>query len=174
MIFMEQAHIARITVAVKERKGKRFFQKNQFVPAGLIGIQFPFADGFGAYPNIWVEREGELVYGSVLPGSRDALMKLIDTYQIPFVTTMDAKGYLPEDHPLYGLVKFKRGFNGDYTEFVGEMDLILKPFINRSAKLGFDVLREVRMKLYLLRHRDKKTDHVKGTPSHPEGSGGTA
>lgn len=83
-------------------------------------------------------------------------------------------GLVPEDHPLYGLVKFKRGFNGDYTEFVGEMDLILKPFINRSAKLGFDVLREVRMKLYLLRHRDKKTDHVKGTPSHPEGSGGTA
>ena len=82
-------------------------------------------------------------------------------------------GLVPEDHPLYGLVKFKRGFNGDYTEFVGEMDLILKPFINRSAKLGFDALREVRMKLYLLRHRDKKTDHVKGTPSNPQASGGS-
>lgn len=77
-------------------------------------------------------------------------------------------GLVPEDHPLYGLVKFKRGFNGDYTEFVGEMDMILKPFINRCAQLGFDTLREVRMKIYMLKHRDKKTDHVKGTPSNPE------
>ena len=44
--------------------------------AGLRG----FFNGFGAYPNIWVEREGELVYGSVLPGSRDALMKLHEMY----------------------------------------------------------------------------------------------
>ena len=75
-------------------------------------------------------------------------------------------GLVPEDHPLYGLVKFKRGFNGDYTEFVGEMDLILKPFINRSAQIGFDTLRWAREKVYMIRHRDKKTDHVKGTPSN--------
>ncbi len=75
-------------------------------------------------------------------------------------------GLVPEDHPLYGLVKYKRGFNGDYTEFVGEMDMVLKPFINWGATVGFDALRWVRMRLYLLRHRDKKTDHVKGTPSN--------
>ncbi len=74
-------------------------------------------------------------------------------------------GLVPEDHPLYGLVKFKRGFNGDYTEFVGEMDMVLKPLIHFGAQVGFDALRWVRMRIYLLRHRDKKTDHVKGTPS---------
>ena len=77
-------------------------------------------------------------------------------------------GLVPEDHPLYGLVKFKRGFNGDYTEFVGEMDLILKPFIYSCAHAGFNAMREVRTKLYLLKNRDKKTDHVKGTPRTPE------
>ena len=45
-------------------------------------------------------------------------------------------------------------FNGDYTEFVGEMDLILKPFINRSAQIGFDTLRWAREKVYMIRHRD--------------------
>lgn len=39
-------------------------------------------------------------------------------------------GDVGEDHPLYGLVKFKRGFNGEYTQFVGEYDLIYLPFWN--------------------------------------------
>ena len=39
-------------------------------------------------------------YGCIRSGAKEALLKLIDNYRIPFVTTMDAKGYLPEDHPL--------------------------------------------------------------------------
>ena len=34
-------------------------------------------------------------------------------------------GDVSEDNPLYGLYKFKKGFGGDFTEFVGEMDLVL-------------------------------------------------
>lgn len=37
-------------------------------------------------------------------------------------------GHLTEDNPLYGLFKFKKGFNGEYTEFVGEYDLVYSPF----------------------------------------------
>lgn len=37
-------------------------------------------------------------------------------------------GDLSEDNPLYGLYRFKKGFNGVYTEFVGEFDLIYSPF----------------------------------------------
>ena len=37
-------------------------------------------------------------------------------------------GDLTEDNPLYGLYRFKKGFNGDYVEFVGEYDLIYSPF----------------------------------------------
>ena len=35
-------------------------------------------------------------------------------------------GDISEDNPLYGLYKFKKGFGGDFTEFVGEYDLVLK------------------------------------------------
>lgn len=73
-------------------------------------------------------------------------------------------GLVPEDHPLYGLVRFKQGFGGEYTEFVSEMDYVQKKFIYFCAEKGFAALRWVRFKIYLLKNRDKKTDHVKGTP----------
>lgn len=37
-------------------------------------------------------------------------------------------GHLTEDNPLYGLYRFKKGFNGVYTEFIGEYDLVISPF----------------------------------------------
>jgi len=40
-------------------------------------------------------------------------------------------GNLSEDNPLYGLFRFKKGFNGEYTEFIGEYDLIFSPFYYR-------------------------------------------
>ncbi|MDR3288873.1 MAG: peptidoglycan bridge formation glycyltransferase FemA/FemB family protein [Peptococcaceae bacterium] len=36
-------------------------------------------------------------------------------------------GRLEEDNPLYGLYRFKKGFNGEYTEFVGEWDKVYRP-----------------------------------------------
>jgi lipid II:glycine glycyltransferase (peptidoglycan interpeptide bridge formation enzyme) len=33
-----------------------------------------------------------------------------------------------EDHPLYGLYRFKKGFNGIFTEFIGEYDYVYSPF----------------------------------------------
>ncbi len=48
-------------------------------------------------------------------------------------------GDLDESNPLYGLYKFKKGFNGEFTEFVGEFDLILnKPLyvmIDKATKI---------------------------------------
>lgn len=37
-------------------------------------------------------------------------------------------GDVPENHPLYGLVKFKKGFGGQYVSFVGEYDLVFNRF----------------------------------------------
>jgi len=37
-------------------------------------------------------------------------------------------GDLDEDNPLYGLYRFKKGFNGDFTEFIGEYDLVIDKF----------------------------------------------
>jgi len=36
-------------------------------------------------------------------------------------------GKLTEDNPLYGLYRFKKGFNGVFTEFIGEYDLVYQP-----------------------------------------------
>lgn len=33
-------------------------------------------------------------------------------------------GFLDESNPLYGIYRFKKGFNGDFCEFIGEMDLV--------------------------------------------------
>lgn len=37
-------------------------------------------------------------------------------------------GDLSPDNPLYGLYRFKKGFNGEFTEFVGEFDRVYEPF----------------------------------------------
>jgi peptidoglycan pentaglycine glycine transferase (the first glycine) len=38
-------------------------------------------------------------------------------------------GDLNEANPLYGLYKFKKGFNGEFTEFIGEWDYVYRPFL---------------------------------------------
>ena len=38
-------------------------------------------------------------------------------------------GDLTEDNPLYGLYRFKKGFNGEYTQFIGEWDLVYRPLM---------------------------------------------
>lgn len=37
-------------------------------------------------------------------------------------------GDLDESNPLYGLYKFKKGFNGEFTEFVGDWDTVYSSF----------------------------------------------
>ena len=70
-------------------------------------------------------------------------------------------GDLSEDNPLYGLYKFKKGFHGEFTEFIGEMDLILsKPLyvmIDKATKLyqHRNVLK------YRRENRDKAPDAAK-------------
>lgn len=64
-------------------------------------------------------------------------------------------GDVGEDHPLYGLVKFKRGFNGDYTEFVGEMDLVLNRFWYKTIEKTTSVYGKLRSRVYQLKNRGK-------------------
>ena len=62
-------------------------------------------------------------------------------------------GRVGEDHPLYGLYKFKLGFGGDYVEFVGEMDMVLNKPVNFMITKGKPVFMELRKKLYLLKNK---------------------
>lgn len=45
-------------------------------------------------------------------------------------------GDLSPEHHLYGLYRFKKGFNGEFTEFIGEFDLI----INKPLYYAWEVL----------------------------------
>jgi acetolactate synthase-1/2/3 large subunit len=63
-------------------------------------------------------------YGCIRSGAKEELLKLVNDYKIPFITTMDAKGYLPEDHPLsLGIY----GTTGDpsATDYFYKADVVL-------------------------------------------------
>lgn len=60
-------------------------------------------------------------------------------------------GDLRESNPLYGLYRFKKGFNGELTEFVGEMDLEFSPIMNFAVTNGEKVFRRMRKYYFLLR-----------------------
>lgn len=62
-------------------------------------------------------------------------------------------GDLSEDNPLYGLYRFKKGFGGDFTEFVGELDLVLRPFWNFAIHKGERAFRHARKVVFLKKHK---------------------
>ena len=64
-------------------------------------------------------------------------------------------GDVSEDNPIYGLFRFKQGFGGNFTEFVGEMDLVLSPVIYWAVEHGTSVFKELRKQVYLIRNRGK-------------------
>lgn len=64
-------------------------------------------------------------------------------------------GDLTESNPLYGLYRFKKGFNGKFTEFVGMVDYVFNPVTYFLVENGIDIFREARRQLYILRNRLK-------------------
>lgn len=65
-------------------------------------------------------------------------------------------GDLSEDNPHYGLYRFKKGFNGEFTEFVGEYDYIHNHLAYWIAEKGSLAYKGLAAKLYLLKNRKKK------------------
>ena len=63
-------------------------------------------------------------YGCIRSDAKSVLERLVNTWRIPFTSTMDAKGYLPEDNPLsLGIV----GTSGDVgaNEYFSESQTVL-------------------------------------------------
>ncbi|MDR0930264.1 MAG: peptidoglycan bridge formation glycyltransferase FemA/FemB family protein [Clostridiales bacterium] len=58
-------------------------------------------------------------------------------------------GDLTPDNPLYGLYRFKKGFGGDFTEFIGELHIDFKPFVNFCIEKILPIFMKVRSVLYL-------------------------
>ncbi|MFV0399563.1 MAG: hypothetical protein ACK5LX_02950 [Oscillospiraceae bacterium] len=46
-----------------------------------------FCNAFGAYPQTWIEKDGQLVYGSVQPEMKEALAKLNEIYNLGLIDT---------------------------------------------------------------------------------------
>jgi peptidoglycan pentaglycine glycine transferase (the first glycine) len=61
-------------------------------------------------------------------------------------------GDLDENNPLYGLYRFKKGFNGKYTEFIGMVDCVFNPIMYFIVENGIDIFREARRRLYILKN----------------------
>ncbi len=62
-------------------------------------------------------------------------------------------GDLDESNPLYGLYRFKKGFNGKLTEFVGDLDYVFKPAVFFFAENGEKMFRETRRKMFTIKNR---------------------
>lgn len=61
-------------------------------------------------------------------------------------------GDISPDNPLYGLYRFKKGFNGEFTEFVGEMNMVLRP----TMKVAVDFAQKCFKKYNRMKYKLKK------------------
>lgn len=53
-------------------------------------------------------------------------------------------GVVDENHPQYGLYRFKKGFGAEFTEFIGEVYISFKPFVNSVYKTSEKAFRMLR------------------------------
>lgn len=59
-------------------------------------------------------------------------------------------GVVDENHPQYGLYRFKQGFGATFTEFIGEVYYPFKPLtykLYRFSEKAFRTLRQIKMKI---------------------------
>ncbi len=53
-------------------------------------------------------------------------------------------GVIDETHPQYGLYRFKKGFNAEFTEFIGEIYLNFKPIVYKMYKISEKIFKKAR------------------------------
>lgn len=53
-------------------------------------------------------------------------------------------GDLNPDNPLYGLYKFKKGFNGKFVEFIGEYELVIDNLVYKMFKTALPKFKAIR------------------------------
>ncbi|MBQ6553312.1 MAG: peptidoglycan bridge formation glycyltransferase FemA/FemB family protein [Clostridia bacterium] len=75
-------------------------------------------------------------------------------------------GDMDESNPLYGLYRFKRGFNGELVEFVGEIDAVFKRFGYSFTEFGTRTFKHLRKRRFLAKTKDKR--HSVPAPQHKE------
>ncbi|MGM9623135.1 MAG: peptidoglycan bridge formation glycyltransferase FemA/FemB family protein, partial [Butyricicoccus porcorum] len=70
-------------------------------------------------------------------------------------------GDLTPDNPLYGLYRFKKDFNGDLVQFVGEYDLVFNKPVHFAVVHGQSTYRNLRRKRFLKKNAALDTSKPK-------------
>ena len=81
-----------------------------------------------------------------------ALEKGCDIYDFRGVS-----GDMDKGNPLHGLYRFKKGFNGEFVEFVGGVDLVFKPVVKTAVETAEKLYREMRKQLFLIKNRSERS-----------------
>lgn len=63
-------------------------------------------------------------------------------------------GDLSPDNPLYGLYRFKKGFNGDFCEFCGQFTIVYKPLVNKGMDLAMKCYKKLRHHMAMKRSKE--------------------
>ena len=79
-------------------------------------------------------------------------------------------GDMDESNPLYGLYRFKRGFNGELVEFVGEIDAVFRRFGYAFTEFATRTFKHMRKRRFLAKTKDKR--HSVPAPQHKENEPG--
>ena len=64
-------------------------------------------------------------------------------------------GVVDESHPQYGLYRFKKGFNAEFTEFLGEVYINRKPIVYKMYKISEKLYKKLAGLKNKLRERGK-------------------
>ena len=70
-------------------------------------------------------------------------------------------GVVDETHPQYGLYRFKKGFGGKFTEFLGEIYIPYKPLTYKFSEKLFRNLRQIKMNLKNGKKENKNSKQTK-------------
>lgn len=62
-------------------------------------------------------------------------------------------GDLRKENPLLGLHEFKKKFGGNYVEFIGEFDLVLKPFVYTLIKIISPIRKKITLTKLKLKNK---------------------
>lgn len=123
--------ITKLESKLKELESERERHPDGIIVSGAINLIFGDKVWYlyGASDNIYRNlMPNYLIQWEMIRWAKSAGAKIYDFRGI--------SGDLSPDHHLYGLYRFKKGFNGEFTEFIGEFDYVL----NKPLYYAWEVL----------------------------------
>lgn len=78
------------------------------------------------------------LYNAIIMDSHENGYKVVDFY--------GSEGKVDKSSELYGLYLFKSRFGGDFDEFIGEFDYIVRPFMNKLITFALNTRRKIKLK----------------------------